>query len=93
MGSDILERRTRLSQYTNVGRATYSGGIRSLKNASVSASDAGGSRGASCIVGVSTSAKCGVHSWYCVSTFRPGPRNVDRSGAEDDCGVDASVGV
>jgi hypothetical protein len=63
-----------------------------LKNASVSASDAGGSSGASCIVGVSTSAKCGSLSSYCVSRFGPGPSNTARS-VEDDCGVDGSVGV
>jgi hypothetical protein len=71
--------------------------MRSLKNASASANDAGGGRGMSCTVGVSGSAHCGALLWCCAFTFGLGPSIADRpgAGAEGDCGVDgdASIGV
>jgi hypothetical protein len=68
--------------------------MRSFKNASVSANDAGGSRGISCTVGVGGSANCGALLWRCTFTLGLGPSNADRA-AEADSGVDgdASVGV
>jgi len=76
-----------------VGRATYSDGMMPPKNASVSANDAGGSRGASCTMGVCASAERGELSRCCASTFGPGPSTADCSSVEDDRDADASVGV
>jgi hypothetical protein len=63
----------------------------SFKNASVSALDAGGSRGTSCIVG--ELANCEPLPWRCISTFDPGSSAPAPSSAENVWGADVSVGV
>lgn len=64
----------------------------SLKNASVSALDAGGSRGTSCI-GICAPGNCGTLPCPCKSTFDPCSSSAAPSSAENVWGADVSVGV
>jgi hypothetical protein len=61
----------------------------SFKNASVSALDAGGSRGTSCTADSCAPAKCGELPRRCASTVDPGSSTAGPSSAE----ADVSVGV
>lgn len=66
--------------------------MKSFKNASVSANDAGGSRGASGTEGVCTPADCGTLPWRCAFTIHPGSNVVPPSSVEGVRGLDISMG-
>lgn len=80
-----------MSQVNKRGQAkgTNSVGMKSFKNASVSAIDAGGSLGVSCTGDVCVPATL---PWRCASTLDPGSNAAPPSSVEGVRGLDISMG-